>query len=502
MPYPVRDAVGGYNNITDEFFIFSGSNSDGTTNIPQNIGYIYSYKTEIWKPITFNKTQFKLGQHSQYYTQYNNVIYYYVHSSNTINRYNMTYPYSNEYSIPLTDITIDSDPCLSADINGNLFLSSGGVYMIGLNYYGYNINDNIWKTFSDSSYWIQYNYNMRAMSCIVHKQVLYTFGGSRSNMISYHDISDYNKPFLLNEYSTWNKVSQHLNPAGGWSRAVSVNELIYIIGMYSNYPKPDGSCCIGLVNSVQIFDPNTQTIRGPSDGVIPVLNGLHSTTCHFRSTTYTINCFGGAIDITTDKWIYSNPLLTDSPTDSPSNTPTYIPSISPTFIPTNIPSNLPTNLPSQFPSQSPSEIPAKYPTYFPSEFPTEIPTHFPTYLPTNTPSQFPIKLPSKLPSWSPFEIPTKLPTNSPSHDIITTTILQNSTDGLSLTTILILVIVFGVLILFTIIVGFICLIRTIQSKNIKESNSMNTIETQSIVTKDGDNDTSITSFGIIDDDMS
>ena len=359
MPYYIRDAVGGYNNITDEFFIFAGwTHNNNIAAHVQNIGYIYSYKTAIWKGITFNKTIFSVGQYSQYYTQCNDIIYYYVKSSNTIDTYNMSYPYSHGYSIPLTGITTDADPCLSADVNGNLFLSSGGFVLDGnvLNYYGYNINDNIWKTFSDSEYWIKYNYDMHAMACIVHKQILYTFGGNAgttaylseyygSNMISYHDISDYNTPFLLNGHSLWNKLSQDLNPSGGYMRAVNVNELIYIIGGSSNNVKTDGTCCIFGLNSVQIFDPNTQTIKGPLDGIIPVsiANGLHSTTCHFRSTTYTINCFGGyGGGGVLNRWIYSNALLTDSPSNSPTNTPTLFPSHS-TISPTHIPLNLSVN---------------------------------------------------------------------------------------------------------------------------------------------------------------
>ena len=250
----------------------------------------------------------------------------------------MTYPYSTTYSISTNDITMNAEPCLSVDINGHLFISSGGFVFHGniLNYYGYNVNDNIWKTFSDSSYWIKYNYDMRTMACIVHNQVLYTFGGAAggtdyltgyygSNMISYHDISDYNKPFLLNGYSLWNKISQNLNPTGGCWRVVSVNELIYIIGGYSYTTKL-------WINDVQVFDPNTQRIKGKLDGVIPLLNGLSSTTCHFRSTTNAINCFGGMTAIgVTNQWIYSNPLSTDVITNSPAipiftYTPTHIPS--------------------------------------------------------------------------------------------------------------------------------------------------------------------------------
>ena len=332
-------------------FIFGGWNDSGI----QNIGYIYSYKTGIWKGITLTETI--NPQRSEYYTQYNNIIYYYVRATNKINTYNMRYPYSNGLSIPLTGITVYNDPCLSVDINGNLFLSSGGFVVLGntLNYYGYNINDNIWKTFTHSIYWHIYNYDMTGMACIVHNQILYTFGGLAgwneyvseyygSNMISYHDINDYNSPFLLNGYSLWNKSSQDLKPFCGTMRAISVDELIYIIGGWSYNLNSDDLCCIGWLNDVQIFDPNTHTISSKSDGVPPLLDVLHSTTCHFRSTTYTINCLGGIIfSGITNKWIYSNPLFSNQstlPTQSPSESPLIT-----TLLRPNISSSIPTTFP-------------------------------------------------------------------------------------------------------------------------------------------------------------
>ena len=279
----------------------------------------------------------------------------------------MTYPYSQTLSIPTNGVTVyPSNACLSADIHGNLFLSNGGFGLKGetLNYYGYNINDNIWKTFRHSSYWNHYNYDMEAMACIVHKQVLYTFGGNAgftdsseyygSNMISYHDVSDYNKPFLLNGYSLWQKSSTDLKPFGGHMRAVSVGDLIYIIGGDSWNTKTDGTCCIRGFNDVQMYDPRIDTLKGKIDGVEPLPDTKwYSTTCHFHSTTYTINCFGGANSLVyINKWIYSNVLLTESQT----KTPTYVPSNGPSNFPSNIPSKSPTNIPSYIPTYSPFNI--------------------------------------------------------------------------------------------------------------------------------------------------
>ena len=314
VPYSVRDAVVGYNNITDELFIIGGHNSIGD----QNIGYKYSYNTRVWTGITLSEPI--TANWAQHFTQHNNVIYYYTGTTTNkiIKTYNMTYPYSQTLSIQVNNITtyvymdinrVYAHPCLSSDVNGNLFLSSGGFAVLGheMNYYGYNINDNIWKTFRHSSYWNNYNYDMRGMACIVHKQVLYTFGGTAgsitylseyygSNMISYHDISDYSKPFSLTGYSLWKKSQQDLKPFGGFMRAVSVDELIYIIGWFSNNRKTDGTCCDDGFNDVQIFDPLTHTIKGKINGVEPLpINKWWSLACHYRSTRHTINCFGGQI---------------------------------------------------------------------------------------------------------------------------------------------------------------------------------------------------------------
>ena len=72
MPYRVRDAVGGYNSITDEFFIFGGW--DYSVNGSLNAGYKYSYMNGTWNGIHFNQSITR--SLSQYYTQHNNVIYY------------------------------------------------------------------------------------------------------------------------------------------------------------------------------------------------------------------------------------------------------------------------------------------------------------------------------------------------------------------------------------------------------------------------------------------
>ena len=42
IPYFTRDAFGGYNHITDEFFIFGGFDSNGN----HDVGYKYSYANQ------------------------------------------------------------------------------------------------------------------------------------------------------------------------------------------------------------------------------------------------------------------------------------------------------------------------------------------------------------------------------------------------------------------------------------------------------------------------
>ena len=428
MPHAVRDGIGGYNNITDEVFIFGGWNTQYL-----HIGYKYSYKTGIRSGIILAESI--RSSYSQYYTQYNNVIYYYSGLvTHKINTYNMTYPYSQRLFIDLGAVLVYDSPCLSVDSNGNLFLSSSGFALFGnhLNYYGYNIRSHIWETFRHSSYWYQYNYDMRRMACIVYNQVLYTFGGFGganenlseyygSNMISYHDISDYSAPFLLNGYSLWNKVSQNLTQPGGYMRAVIVGELIYIIGGFSNNANADGTCCVRGFNDVQIFDPNTHTIIGKSDGVIPLpTTAWWSTTCHYRSTMHTINCFGGRTHSgVSNEWIYSNPLMTNSPSITPSHLPSISPSNVPSDAPSYAPSNAPSKTPSKAPSDAPSYTPSNAPSKTPSKAPSKIPSNAPSYAPSNAPSYAPSYAPSKSPSDAPSNLPSKtpskLPSNSPSN---------------------------------------------------------------------------------------
>ena len=502
-------AIGGYNNITDEFFMLGGILQK--TRQHHDIGYKYSYKTGIWTGIAFDALD---GPTLQDFTQHNNVIYYWAR--NSIKTYNMTYPYSQEFSIPITGIRVFEDPCLSSDIDGNLFLSSSGFAILGhkLNYYGYNMNTNIWQTFRHSSYWSHYNYDMLMMACIVHNQILYTFGGragtSRhmseyygSNMISYHDVSDYNKPFLLNGYSLWKKSSQELKPPGGYFSVISVGELIYIIGGFSYNHKPDGTCCIGYLDDVQIFDPRTHTIKAKIDGVAPLPRLWSGTACHYRSVTHNINCFGGRTYSDTDptksqslnKWIYSNDLLTKSPSNYPSNIPSISPTNVPTFNPTNFPTNIPTNIPSEMPSNTPS--------IFPTNIPSDTPTNMPSKSPSNEPSISPTNIPSYNPTYSPLKT-TLSPTIAPSLSHAKVNIQSENTIKHGLPLKAELTLIFGLLIFFIIIIiGFVCVVKYamkgIHKKNIKEFNSVNTTETQPITLYDGIKSTNITTNDIIQD---
>ena len=121
-PYSHRNAISGYNNITDEFFMFGGYNNvDGT--ITPAVVHKYGYSTGIWE--TLNVNGIPTYNAAQGYTQYNNVIYYYT--TNAINTVNMNAPYSTSLTISASSIStlINGGCCLSADINGHLFMSSG-----------------------------------------------------------------------------------------------------------------------------------------------------------------------------------------------------------------------------------------------------------------------------------------------------------------------------------------------------------------------------------------
>ena len=278
-----------------------------------------------------------------------------------------------------------------------------------LNYFGFNRDTQIWSVFSHSSYWSLYNYDMNAMACIINDEILYTFGGAAggnlanvadnngngrdgNNIISYHNISDYNAPFLVNDYSLWNRIPQDIPQPGGYWRVVSVGDLIYIISGWDYTSLPNGACCIRSFTDVQILDTKTRIITGKNDGVVDLPIILRDSACHFHPTRYSINCFGGIDDqgtingaVYSDKWLYSNALLTKAPTisptsntklptDTPTQTPSNLPTINPTVTPTDSPTNTPTNTPTQTPTKSPTNIPTNTPTINTTENPTTAPT--------------------------------------------------------------------------------------------------------------------------------
>ena len=332
-------------------------------------------------------------------------------------------------------------------------LMLGGSVRAGqtLNYFGYNRDTQTWSVFSHSSYWTLYNYDMNAMACIINDQILYTFGGAAggnlanvgdnngngrdgNNIISYHNISDYNAPFLVNDYSLWNRIPQDIPQPGGYWRVVSVGDLIYIIsGWDFTLPITDTRS----FSDVQILDTKTGIITGRSDGVenLPII--LRDSACHYNTIRYTINCFGGIDDpgtinnnIYSDKWIFSNSLSSDAPTfnptpnslspsisptsSNPTIAPTQIPTKAPTIIPTINPAVSPTQNPTMLPSSTPTTIPTTNPTVHPTTLPTENPTILPSSTPTTNPTLFPTQYPSVSPSTIPTSVPTLNPTNVPS----------------------------------------------------------------------------------------
>ena len=308
-----------------------------------------------------------------------------------------------------------------------------------------------------------------------------------------------------------------------------MGELIYIIGGDSYNRKPDGECCIGLLDDVQIFDPNRHTIKGKIDGVAPLPKKRSYSTCHYRTATHDINCFSGMeanYFVFTNKWLYSN-TLTESPSHYPSNIPSISPTNFPTYNPTSLPSRIPSNIPSEMPSNTPSifptNIPSDTPTNMPSKSPSNTPSIFPSKIPSNTPTNIPSKSPSNEPSISPTNEPSISPTNIPSYNPtnspLETTLPPTIPPSFSQAKVNIqsgntikhglplkaeLTLIFGLLILIIIIIiGFVCVfkyaMKAINKKNIKEFNSVNTTETQPITLYDGIKSTNITTDDIIQD---
>ena len=121
VPYLHRDAISGYNAITDEFFMFGGGNNGGI--IDPAIVYKFEYETGNWSELSVNGEP--TFNRAQGYTQYNNIIYYYT--SNEINTLSMNEPYDTSLVFSTSSIAslINGGCCLSSDINGHLFMSSG-----------------------------------------------------------------------------------------------------------------------------------------------------------------------------------------------------------------------------------------------------------------------------------------------------------------------------------------------------------------------------------------
>ena len=121
VPYLHRNAILGYNDVTNEVFMFGGAYIANI--IDPAIVYKFEYETGNWSELSVNGEP--IFNRAQGYTQYNNIIYYYT--SNGINTLSMNKPYDTSLVISISSVSsfINGGCCLSSDVNGHLFMSSG-----------------------------------------------------------------------------------------------------------------------------------------------------------------------------------------------------------------------------------------------------------------------------------------------------------------------------------------------------------------------------------------
>eukprot|EP01083_Nonionella_stella_P129879 394100_1 len=158
-------------------------------------------------------------------------------------------------------------------------------------------------------------------------------------------------------------------------------------------------------------------------------------------------------DATSDQCFFDNAILRGILTESPTE-------LSPTSAPTKQPSES---------TQGPTNQPTHKPTALPSNIPTTSPTKNPSAEPTKNPSVSPTRNPSIAPTNNPSVSPTKPPEHNPSDSQETTSSsgVTDNTDSPgtnSMSTVVILMVIIGVLILCVVmgIVGFVC--RTTRNK--------------------------------------
>ena len=387
------------------------------------IWFIGGYNKDIIAYFSINNSSFhfysilptQIALESQGYAQYYDVIYFEV--NNHLHSFNMT---SKNVTTNIVQLHPDGDP------NGKMFIpclasDNKYIYILGgasdYDFVNWQITSNtqsrgLFYYYDPISNMIIPGPDMRQgtfrHSCGIVKGYLYSFGGLNPKETS---LGTMQRIYIGNAPSfqgiQWETLSDTMGGNRVWSKAVTMNDQIYIIGGRSGLN--DWNNLANIVDTVRVFDPDSQLVT------LDIASQIKRSNPSIIGIKNKIYVFGGQGDtFISGSFEISNPFPTNVPSNSPTvstSPPTVNPSNAPSVSPTNTPSNIPTEYPSMNPTETPTDSPSNIPTLIPTENPTV--TRNPTNTPTLT-SDNPTSIPSRTPSTSPSTAPTIPPTSIPS----------------------------------------------------------------------------------------
>eukprot|EP01084_Bolivina_argentea_P149623 261350_1 len=297
---------------------------------------------------------------------------------------------TNELSVSVAPTYQVFGVCVVYNSNNHIIYVLGGYNAGDFKRYTqrFNILTNIW--ISPGANTVNAKYHAGCALDASNEHIFYFGGYSASNGV----LDEIEKYSMLN--NEWNMLSTTLTERKRFvkCRLLSLDMNIYCIGGYGT---------VGELNTIDIFDPTTQSIINTTY--------LNIARYYFTATLWNDDqciIIGGGWDGTS----YFDAIETigdcTAPTKSPSTAPTNSPSAAPSIFPSTSPSVSPTKSPTLPPTLAPSTLPSSIPSISPSNSPSKSPTMSPTLTPTKPPSA----IPSIYPTTSPTIPPTLSPISS------------------------------------------------------------------------------------------
>eukprot|EP01084_Bolivina_argentea_P030116 55847_1 len=352
-------------------------------------------------------------------------------------------------AIPNTDAYMDR--CATYDpIAKRIYIIGGwtGTWSEGYVMQTVQIYDIQYGTWLDSNYAAKLPIGLGGGSCEYFNGNIYYFGGytypyNRYNKAAYTPVNTVYKYLIAT--NSWNSNSiATLSAARSRGRTIITDTalILYVSG--------------DEINSVDIFDPTTDTIVGTAS-VNHARRGFI-----IGKYNHKIFVFAGQSAMYIEYGIY------DDYTSERSTAITDAPTLYPTLPTTNPTSN--TQSPTRL-TNDPSKSPTEYPTISPSENPTNKPTYSPTIEPTANPTLEPTLCPTDVPTTNTIN-PTKEPSTNPSdiNSETTETVSKsdmNTVDDINskLGDILAVIIIFLIL---SVIMGILCLVYLLKKQNLSQ----------------------------------